>query len=87
MSFENHLINVIAPTLVTTNASTMVSEVVGEMGVINLRKDLFPWYEKMGYVVIGEIRPNDAEVSRIILEELDVCCILMRKVLKTATST
>lgn len=78
-SFEEYLIETIAPTLGTNQCS----KIIGEMGVINLRKDLFPWYEKMGYEVIGEIRPNDAEVSRIILDDLDVCCILMRKVLKT----
>ncbi len=52
-----------------------------EMGVINLRTDLFPWYEKQGYKIISEIRPNDAEVTRIIRDDMDVCCILMRRVL------
>lgn len=52
-----------------------------EMGVINLRKDLFPWYEAQGFRVIGEIHPNDAEVERITRDEFKdkVCCILMRK--------
>lgn len=50
-----------------------------EMGVINQRRDLFPWYESQGYVVIGEIRPNDAELLRICLDGVDICCILMRK--------
>lgn len=50
-----------------------------EMGVINQRKDLFPWYEGQGYRVIGEIKPNDAELQRICLDEFDICCILMRK--------
>lgn len=50
-----------------------------EMGVINQRKDLFPWYEGQGYVVIGEIKPNDEELLRICLDECDICCILMRK--------
>ena len=49
-----------------------------EMGVINLRTDLFPWYEKQGYKILHEI-PNDEEVSRIVLPELNVYCILMRK--------
>ena len=56
--------------------------IVMEMGVINLRKDLFPWYERQGYNVIEEIRPNDAELNRIVLDEMDVCCVLMRKVLR-----
>lgn len=50
-----------------------------EMGVINLRKDLFPWYESQGYVVIKELRPNDPEFNEMCLDELDVCCVLMRK--------
>ncbi len=50
-----------------------------EMGVINLRTDLFPWYEAQGYALIGEIRPNHEEITRIILDDLDVCCVLMRK--------
>ena len=53
-----------------------------EMGVINQRKDLFPWYEGQGYKVIGEIRPNDAELLRICLDEVDICCVLMRKVIQ-----
>lgn len=50
-----------------------------EMGVINQRKDLFPWYEGQGYNIIGEIRPNDEELLRICLDDVDICCILMRK--------
>ena len=50
-----------------------------EMGVINQRTDLFPWYESQGYVTIGEIHPNDEEVTRICLEGVDICCVLMRK--------
>lgn len=50
-----------------------------EMGVINQRKDLFPWYEGQGYKIIGEIRPNDEELIRICLDGVDICCILMRK--------
>ena len=55
-----------------------------EMGVINQRKDLFPWYESQGYVVMGEIRPNDEELLRICLDGVDICCILMRKTLLQA---
>ena len=52
-----------------------------EMGVINKRIDLFPWYEKQGYHVACEMRPNDAELTRIILDHMsdDVCCIKMIK--------
>jgi hypothetical protein len=55
------------------------SAVVMEMGVINMREDLFPWYEKQDYKVIGDIRPNGEEIERIKLEEMDICCVLMRK--------
>ena len=34
------------------------------MGVINLREELFPWYESQGFAV-GEKMPWDAELSRI----------------------
>lgn len=55
-----------------------------QMGVINKRTDLFPWYEKQGYHIIGEIHPNDPEVERITLDEMkdEICCILMKKSLK-----
>lgn len=55
--------------------------VVMEMGVINQRADLFPWYEKQGYSIVGEIRPNDPEIQRIVRDDMDIFCILMRKVL------
>lgn len=52
-----------------------------QMGVINLRTDLFPWYEAQGFKTLGEIRPNDPEVELITLDELKdkVCCVLMEK--------
>jgi tRNA-dihydrouridine synthase 2 len=53
-----------------------------KMGVINLREDLFAWYGRMGYVRGGEIRPNNEELTRICLPELDVCCVMMSKELK-----
>mmetsp|Transcript_1731 Transcript_1731/g.4047 ORF Transcript_1731/g.4047 Transcript_1731/m.4047 type:complete len:194 (-) Transcript_1731:1322-1903(-) len=51
-----------------------------EMGVINQRADLFPWYEAQGYQQLHEL-PNDAELTRICLEGVDICCVLMKKVL------
>jgi ribosomal protein S18 acetylase RimI-like enzyme len=77
-AMETHLLDTVRNQSELKDSVAIVSM---EMGVINLRKDLFPWYEKQGYTVVGEIRPNDAEVSRIILDDLDVCCVLMRKVL------
>lgn len=57
-----------------------------EMGVINLRPDLFPWYEAQGYSICevqGE-SPSDDELRRIVLPGMDVHCILMSKKLSTA---
>jgi len=62
----------------TSNTNSPVLSVNMEMGVINQRKDLFPWYEGQGYQVI-EALPHDAELQRICLEDSDVHCILMRK--------
>ena len=53
------------------------------MGVINLREDLFPWYTKQGYSVVGEMQ-HDAEILRIVKEGYEhVCLIQMEKVLTT----
>lgn len=51
------------------------------MGVINKREDLFPWYQKQGYEILYEIRPNDEEILRITREDMqnDICCVLMQK--------
>jgi len=56
-----------------------------EMGVINLRADLFLWYGKMGFTRGEEIRPNNEELDRICLPELDVCCVRMHKSLFPAS--
>lgn len=64
---------------ITNDTRSPTLSVNMEMGVINQRKDLFPWYEGQGYKVIGEIKPNDAELLRICLDDFDICCILMRK--------
>lgn len=51
------------------------------MGVINLREDLFPWYAKQGFKVVGEVG-HDPEVLRIVKEGYEhVCLIQMEKVL------
>ena len=52
--------------------------IVIEMGVINQRADLFPWYMKQGFKIIGEIR-DDPELARIILPKMDVYLVLMSK--------
>lgn len=58
---------------VMTNASL-------QMGVINQRQDLFPWYEKQGFQITGEIR-GDPEVERIVLDDMkdDIYLVLMSK--------
>jgi hypothetical protein len=50
-----------------------------EMGVINQRDDLFPWYENQGFVRYEEV--FDGEVDHILLDDLrgKVFCVLMRK--------
>ena len=49
------------------------------MGVINLREDLFGWYGRQGFIKGEEIRPNNAELQRICLPELDTCLVHMHK--------
>lgn len=55
--------------------------VIMELGIINLRADLFKWYSNQGYYVVSEIRPNDNEFEKILLPNIDVCIVLMRKIL------
>ena len=67
--------------LITTESSGTDTGAVITMGVVNLREDLFPWYAKQGYLVVGEIE-HDAEISRIVKKEYEhVCLIQMKKVL------
>jgi ribosomal protein S18 acetylase RimI-like enzyme len=51
-----------------------------QMGVINQRYDLFPWYQKQGFQITGEIR-GDPEIDLITLEEMkdDIYLVLMSK--------
>jgi hypothetical protein len=51
-----------------------------EMGVVNVRKDLFPWYGNQGYSVIERINDYDA-FSILVRPDMDteVFCVLMRK--------
>ena len=57
------------------------TSVVIEMGVINLRADLFPFYEKQGYNT-GARLPHTDELARICLPELDVFLVQMAKRLR-----
>ena len=63
------------------------SAVVMEMGVINVRQDLFSWYEKQGYTK-GDPLPHDRELDRIISHDMKdkVFCVRMSKVLQTAAA-
>jgi hypothetical protein len=49
-----------------------------EMGVINVRKDLFTFWGKLGFSIDRDL-PADPELSRISLDGLDVHCVLMKK--------
>lgn len=56
-----------------------VAEVWMEMGVINLRKDLFPWYENQGYRMSREALPHDEELAKMVREDMNVFLVLMTK--------
>lgn len=60
-----------------------------QMGVINLRADLFPWYQGQGFAVIGEVRPNDPELELITLDSMrgELCMVLMQKDLLVVPSS
>ncbi len=75
-SAENHLLS-----LQEHTTDIEIKRIVMEMGVINQRTDLFPWYEKQGYATIGPL-PHDQELARIVLEGMDVYCVLMQKVIR-----
>lgn len=52
------------------------------MSVINQRHDLFPWYEKQGYVIIGK-EEDSTDIDMIASDEYrgKVYCIVMEKYL------
>jgi hypothetical protein len=71
------------PKVLAINGNDIESRVSAEitMGVINLREDLFPWYQAQGFT-IEEQMPWDAELSRIVSEGYEhVGLIRMRKTL------
>lgn len=55
-----------------------------QMGVVNVREVLFPWYGKQGYVNLGEIHPNPPGFDVLLLDDMkeQVCLVLMEKILK-----
>eukprot|EP01041_Mallomonas_annulata_P000610 gene610-1175_t len=63
----------------TQNPSAKIAEIRMEMGVINFRPDLIQWYQRQGYVIVGEIH-DDVELKEITLESMDIYLILMSKV-------
>ena len=67
--------------LLALDCASAATSVVIEMGVINLRADLFPFYEKQGYIT-GARLPHTDELSRICLPELDVFLVQMAKRLR-----
>ena len=58
---------------------------INEICVVNMRYDLFPWYEKQGYFKVHEIRPNEPAFAVKIKESMkdEVCLVLMRKIIST----
>jgi hypothetical protein len=76
-SAESKIIQIGTEMKLKQNASISV-QCTMEMGVINLREDLFPWYNKLGYETLDRL-PHDEELRRIVLEDVDVYCVLMRK--------
>jgi ribosomal protein S18 acetylase RimI-like enzyme len=71
----------IATVLKRVQDETSTCTIFMEMGVINLREDLFPWYESQGYTILEPFLSNNEELTRIVLPGLQVHLILMRKVL------
>jgi hypothetical protein len=47
--------------------------------VVNVRCDLFPWYEKQGYQVIHREKEADPGFDQIVKDGLDVYCVKMSK--------
>lgn len=72
--------------VVRSISTTIATNVAMEIGVINLRTDLFPWYQGQGYAVVADqgepSKQESAEVDMIKLPHLQVFCVLMRKSLK-----
>ena len=55
--------------------------VVMEMGVVDLRTDLFPWYQAQGYIIINEISPIDPGFAILLAPDVNAKLILMQKCL------
>lgn len=64
-----------------TERQLPIQRVVSSMGVLNVRPDLFPWYQQQGYTQSYRL-PDTPELARIKLDDAaDVHCILFEKVL------
>ena len=59
---EKHLLSLAA-------ANDAKQSVNIQMGVINLREDLFAWYKSQGFEIVDKL-PNDPELLRIIRDDL-----------------
>ena len=65
--------------VVIDSDNQLIVDAYTEMGVLSIRPDLFPWYEKRGYSVIEEL-PVDSYLDKIVLDEYKhVRLILMKK--------
>lgn len=79
---EKHILDVATQIASASPSSASNVSVVMEMGVINARQDLFPWYTRQGYSVIGPLLPNPPDLKALIADGHDIHCVLMRKVLQ-----
>lgn len=73
---EEHILGL--ATALSMEKNFIVTSIM-EMSVINQRKDLFAWYGKQGYEIISEIRPNEPDFAAMLLDNIDICLVLMRK--------
>ena len=94
-SAESHIIKLATEDVSKSNKSDLLEGVETEkvvasisnaraeltMGVINVREELFPWYQSQGFTIEGQM-PWDAELSRIMADGYEhVSLIQMRKTL------
>ena len=78
---EDHIINLSNSNSNNDNNNNCRNNVTIDCGVINLREDLFKWYEKQGYQRSGEEIKDDDEVNRITLDGMVVTLVILCKTL------
>lgn len=53
--------------------------------VVNVREDLFPWYQKQGYEICRQEKEADPSFDQIVKDGMDVYCIKMQKKIATCS--